>query len=176
MRLVKTRRAKIQTELSTEQLRDWSSRRAFIPADIQNSGRGSPAQFGWQAIPLLRIALQLKDRFHVEFHARRRLFAVLREALHDTSFVKLWGTSVAVYDCESWEVLNADSVDQMATDAIIVHLDSHLAASATKFAMPSLPPTAQLELFPPRSVLTELAPKGDETAAAAHKQQLRGWA
>lgn len=176
MRLVTTRIATTLTGLSTEQLREWSSRRALIPADIQNRGRGSQAQYGWQAILLLRIALQLKGRFHVELHAHRRLFAALREALRATSFLKLWGASVAIYDYENWELFDADSAGQMAADAIIVHLDPHLAVLATEFAMPSPPPTGQLELFPARLVSAEPAPKGDETAAEAQQRPLRGWA
>jgi hypothetical protein len=172
VRLVTTRRATSLTGLSTEQLREWSSRRALIPADIQNRGRGSQAQYGWQAILLLRVALLLKDRFNVELHAHRGLFAALREALGATSFLKLWGTSVAIYDCETWELFDADAAGQMTADAIIVQLDPHLAVLAAEFAMPS-PPTGQLELFPARLVSVEPAPKSDETAAEAQQQPSR---
>lgn len=176
VRLVTTRRATSLTGLSTDQLREWSSRRALIPADIQNRGRGSQAQYGWQAILLLRIALQLKNRFHVELHAHRRLFSALREALHARSFLKLWGASVAIYDCETWELLDADSASQVATDAIIVHLDPHLAVLAAEFDVPSPLSTGQLELFPARLVSAEPASTGDETAAEAQQQLSRGWA
>lgn len=173
MRLVTTRRATRLTGLSTEQLREWSSRRALIPADIQNRGRGSQAQYGWQAILLLRVAMLLKDRFHVELHAHRGLFAALRGALGATSFLRLWGTSVAIYDCETWELVDADAAGQMATDAIIVQLDPHLAVLAAEFAMPGPPPTGQLELFPARLVSAEPAPKGDEMAAEVQQPPSR---
>lgn len=173
MRLVTTRRATILTGLSTEQLREWSSRRALIPADIRNRGRGSQAQYGWQAILLLRVALLLKDRFHVELHAHRGLFAALREALGATSFLKLWGTSVAIYDSETWELFDADAAGQKKPDAIIVQLDPHLAVLAAEFAMPGPPPTGQLELFPARLVAGEPAPKCNETATEVEQQLSR---
>lgn len=173
MRLVTTRRATSLTGLSTEQLREWSSRRALIPADIQNRGRGSQAQYGWQAILLLRIALLLKDRFHIELHAHRGLFAALREALADTSFLKLWGASVAIYDCETWELVDADVAGQMTADAIVVQLDPHLAVLAAEFAMSGPPPTGQLELFPARLVSVEPAPQGEATAAEVQQQPSR---
>ncbi|TGT35891.1 MULTISPECIES: hypothetical protein [unclassified Mesorhizobium] len=172
MRLVTTRRATNLTGLSTEQLREWSSRRALIPADIQNRGRGSQAQYGWQAILLLRIALLLKDRFHVELHAHRGLFAALRKALGTTSFIKLRGTSVAIYDCETWELIDADAADESA-DAIVVQLDPHLAVLAAEFTMPGPPPTGQLELFTARLVSAEPASKGDEMAAEVLQQPSR---
>jgi hypothetical protein len=173
VRLVTTRRATSLTGLSTEQLREWSSRRALIPADIQNRGRGSQAQYGWQAILLLRVALLLKDRFHVELHAHRGLFAALRQALGATSFLKLWGTSVAIYDCETWELIDAEAAGQMTADAIIVHLDPHLTVLAAEFAMQGPPPTGQLELFPARLVSAEPALTFDETAAEVQKQPSR---
>ena len=170
VRLVTTSRATSLTGLSTEQLREWASRRALIPADIQNRGRGSQAQYGWQAILLLRIALLLKDRFHIELHAHRGLFATLREALGATSFLKLWGTSVVIYDCNAWELIDADAASQVTADAIIVQLDRHLAVLAAEFAMPGPPPTGQLELFPVRLVSTESASEGDDTAAEVRRQ------
>lgn len=173
MRLVTTRVAARLTGLSTAQLREWSSRRALIPADIQNRGRGSQAQYGWRAILLLRIALRLKDRFHIELHAHRGLFEALRETLGGISFLKLWGTSLAIYGRETWELIDSDAAGQMKADAIIVHLDPHLAVLAVEFAMPGPPPTGQLELFPARLISTEVASKGNETAAEVHQQPSR---
>lgn len=173
MRLVTTRRATSLTGLSTEQLREWSSRRALIPADIQNRGRGSQAQYGWQAILLLRIALLLKDRFHVELHVHRGLFAALREALGATSFLKLWSASIAIYDCETWELIDANVAGQMPADAIIVQLDPHLEVLAAEFAMPGPPQTGQLELFPARLVSVEPVAIVDEGAADVQLQPSR---
>lgn len=173
MRLVTTRIATSLTGLSTEQLREWSSRRALIPADIQNRGRGSQAQYGWQAILLLRIAVRLKDCFHIELHAHRGLFKALRETLGGISFLKLWGASLAIYGRENWELIDADGVGQMTADAIIVQLDPHLAVLAAEFAMPGPPPTGQLELFPARLVSTEATSKGNEPASEVHQKPSR---
>lgn len=152
MRLVTTRIAANLTGLSTEQLREWSNRRALVPADIQNRGRGSPAQYGWQTILQLRIAALLKDRFHLELHAHRGLFRKMHEALADISFLKLWGASLAIYDSEHWELLGVEDAWLVDTDAIVIQLNPHLEVLAAEFAMPGPPPSGQLELFPARLI------------------------
>lgn len=169
MRLVTTRRATGLTGLSVDQLREWSSRRALIPADVQNRGRGSPAQYSWQTILLLRIASTLRDRFHIELHAQRRLFGSLREALDRMSFLKLWGSRLAIYDSESWELIDADLERALQSEAIIIQLDPHLVILAAEFAMPSPIPTGQLELFPARLVAVE----SKETLAVARRPSRR---
>ena len=155
MRLVTTRTATRLTGLSTEQLREWSNRRALIPADVQRRGRGAAAQYGWQAILLLRIAVMLKDRFHLELHAHRGLFAALREMLAGVSFIGLWGCSIAIYDADEWRLLDASETDLPEADAIIIKLDPHLSVLAVELAMPSPTSSGQLDLFPARLVPTE---------------------
>lgn len=152
MRLVTTRIATILTGLSVEQLREWSSRRALIPADIQNRGRGSSAQYSWQTILQLRIAVLLKDRFHLELHAHRGLFQQMHEALAGISFLKLWGANIAIYGTEHWDLLEGDNAGQVDADAIIIQLNPHLEMLAAEFAMPGPPPSGQLELFPVRLI------------------------
>jgi hypothetical protein len=155
VRLVATRVATNLTGLSTEQLREWSSRRALIPADIQRRGRGSPAQYGWQALLLLRVAALLKGRFHVELQAHRRLFGAMREALKGISFLRLWGSAIVVYDANNWELLDSSAAGAVQADAIIIRLDPHLAVLATEFPMPNPVPAGQLELFPARLIQDE---------------------
>jgi hypothetical protein len=152
VRLVATRVATNLTGLSTEQLREWSSRRALIPADIQRRGRGSPAQYDWQALLLIRIAALLKERFHIELHAHRGLFGAMREALRGISFLRLWGRAIAIYGANNWELLDVSAVGAVVADAIIIRLDPHLAVLATEFAVPNPVPAGQLELFPARLV------------------------
>lgn len=152
MRLVTTRIATRLTGLSTDQLREWSGRRALIPADVQKRGRGSPSLYGWQTILLLRIAALLKDRFHLELQAQRHLFAALREALKGVSFLRLWGSSLAIYGSASWELFDVGFDGALASDAIIIQLDPHLAVLAAEFAMPGPTAVGQLELFPARLV------------------------
>lgn len=165
MRLVTTRIATSLTGLSINQLREWSSRRALIPADVQNRGRGSPAQYGWQAILLLRVAVQLKDRFHLELHAHRGLFAAMREALDRISFLRLWGNSLVIYDAETWQLFDARFNVAPASDAIIIRLDPHLAVLAAEFAMPKPASAGQLELFPARLVSADRNSEDDAAAS-----------
>ena len=77
MRLVTTRDATRLTGLSTEQLREWTSRRALIPPDVKPKGHGAPARYSWQTILLLRLAVTLRDRFKLELQAHRDLFSEL---------------------------------------------------------------------------------------------------
>ena len=57
MRLVPTRQALQLTGLSSAKLREWTSRRALIPADVPSKKQGSSAQYTWQTILLLRLAV-----------------------------------------------------------------------------------------------------------------------
>ncbi|HEY8263651.1 MAG TPA: MerR family transcriptional regulator, partial [Methyloceanibacter sp.] len=51
------------TGLSTEKLREWTSRRALIPADVKPRRKGSPAKYTWQTILILRLAVTLREQF-----------------------------------------------------------------------------------------------------------------
>lgn len=173
VRLVTTRIATRLTGLSTDQLREWSSRRALIPADVQNRGRGSPAQYGWQAILLLRIAAQLKDRFHLELHAHRGLFAAMRETLERVSFLRLWGSSLVIYDAETWQLFDARFNIAPRSDAINIRLEPHLAVLAAEFAMPNPATAGQLELFPARLIPADRNRKADAAATDVRVQTQR---
>src|SRR5262249_25854188 len=127
MRLLSTREASKLTGLSTGQLREWTSRRALIPADVRPKGHGSPAQYTWQTVLLLLIAVTLRGRFRVELQAHRKLFEKLRQALHGTSFPGLWGKSLALYGGERWAFLKVHAeLEQATKDAIVLRLDPHL--------------------------------------------------
>lgn len=153
MRLVTTREATSLTGLSTDQLREWTSRRALIPADIQHRGRGSPAQYAWQTILLIRIAATLRDRFRIELQTHRRLFSALRAVLARTSFVALWGRSLAIYDASIWAMLDPGEAPPLNRDAIVIRLDPHLVVLSEGFTLSGPGNPGQLELFPARSVL-----------------------
>jgi hypothetical protein len=89
MRFVTTPTATLLTGLSTVTLREWTSRRALIPADLPPKGKGSPAGFTWQTILLLRVAVLLRNRFHFELQPHLTLFANLKAGLQHTSFIGL---------------------------------------------------------------------------------------
>ncbi len=152
MRLVPTRRAIALTGLSSVTLREWTSRRALIPADVAAKKRGSSASFGWQTILLLRLAVAMRDRFHLELQANKELFASIRCSMSKQSFIALWGKSLIVFDAKRWCLL--DDLSQLGSDddaVLIIRLDPHLSVLANGFDL-SRPATGQLDLFPALAV------------------------
>jgi hypothetical protein len=79
------------TGLAAEKPREWTSRRALIPADRRPQGKGSPAKFSWQTILGLRVAVLLRNQFRLELQAHKAAFADLRKLLRSQSFIALWG-------------------------------------------------------------------------------------
>ncbi len=153
MRYVKTRVASQLTGLSTEKLREWTSRRALIPADVKPAGRGSSAKYSWQTILLLRIAVTLRERFDVELQANHKVLSGLREGLQYTSFIYLWGKLLAIRADRSWTLLNEFDPGQLSDDAILIRLNPHLEVLSQGFALPrSLTVPGQLDLFPAQAV------------------------
>jgi DNA-binding transcriptional MerR regulator len=152
MRVVSTRDACRLTGLSTNKLREWTSRRALIPADIRPKSQGSPAKYSWQTILLLRIAVTLRDGFHLELQAYRPVLASLRGKLRNTSFVALWGKSLAIHTDHSWVWLD-DADAPLLADALVIRLDQHLDILSQGFALPR--PSAasgQLDFFPAQAI------------------------
>lgn len=144
------------TGLSSEQLREWTIRRALIPADIKPKGHGSPARFSWQTILLLRLAATLRDHFKVELQAHRELFANLRASLGGVSFISLWGKSLALYGAHDWKILDREDNVDNGDDLILLRLDSHLKILSAGFALPQ--PSAspgQFQLFPAQGVVAD---------------------
>jgi hypothetical protein len=153
MRIVTTPDATVLTGLSTLTLREWTSRRALIPVDIPPKSKGSPAGFTWQTILVLRIAVVLRDRFHLELQPHRRLFASLKSSLLRTSFIALWGKALALQGDDDWLLFEEAEAAQFNVDALIIHLQPHLETLSVGFVLPR--PTllpGQLELFPTRSI------------------------
>ena len=153
MRFVTTPDATVLTGLTTATLREWTSRRALIPADVPPKGKGSPASFTWQTILLLRIAVTLRDRFHLELQPHRTLFARLKTGLRRTSFIALWGKALALHGGDGWAFVEEANSPPLNDDAVIIRLQPHLEALSVGFALPRPTPSAgQLELFPARSI------------------------
>lgn len=153
MRFVTTPDATQLTGLSTATLREWTSRRALIPADVPPKGKGSPAGFTWQTVLLLRVAVTLRDRFHLELQPHRTLFASLKTGLRRTSFIALWGKTLALQGGDDWTLVDEAETLQLNNDAVIIRLQTHLEALSVGFALPRPGPSSgQLELFPARSI------------------------
>lgn len=153
MRFVTTPDATVLTGLSTATLREWTSRRALIPADVPPKGKGSPAGFTWQTILLLRIAVTLRDKFHLELQPHRTLFASLKTGLRRTSFLALWGKALALQGGDGWTLIEEAEAPPLNEDTVIIRLQPHLEALSVGLALPRPTPSpGQLELFPARSV------------------------
>lgn len=161
MPLVPTRQATALTGLSTVKLREWTSRRALIPADVPPKSKGSPAQYSWQTVLLLRLAVTLRNRFHMELQAHRPLFASLGHSLRSKSFVALWDKVLAVHGVDDWSMIDGNAVELLSGDAVVIRLNPHLMILSEGFALPK-PARAngQLDLFPALPV--------DEPRAPAH--------
>ncbi len=150
MRLVKASEVQKLTGLSADQLREWTTRRGLIEPDLKPSGPGSRARYAWQTVLLLRLAVVLKESFHIELHAQRALFSGLAERLAKVSFPALRG-SVLVIGCEgTFSILPIEEIRSPATDLLMLRLDPHLDVLSTEFAL--IEPIRQLPLFPARAV------------------------
>lgn len=132
--LVPTPTVSTLTGLSTAKLREWTSRRALIPADVPPQGKGSPAQFGWQTVLVLRVAVVLRQRFQVELQAHKASFAELRSMIQAASFPSLWGCKAALDAGNTW-TLSPVGAPLMA-DAMVLCLDPHLEAIRDGFSLP----------------------------------------
>ena len=177
MPFVSTRQATKLTGLSTAKLREWTSRRALIPADVPPKAQGSPAQYSWQTILLLRLAVTLRERFHLELQAHCEIFRSLRCNLQEKSFLALWGKLLALHGEECWSLLDAEDIPELAEDVLLIRLDPHLEVLATRFPMPhpfSAP--GQLDLYPIQSVSgrrAQTTPARHTSDATARQTALR---
>lgn len=131
--LVGTRHAKRLTGLTTEQLRDWTSRRALIPADVKPKGHGSPARYSWQTILLLRIAVVLRDRFKLELQAQRALFSDMATELAQLRISSLYGKVLTVRGGKRWKLVDPADLAILGGDFIAIDLESHLELLAKEF-------------------------------------------
>ena len=145
--LVTTRMAVKLTGLSTEQLREWTIRRALIPADVKPKGHGSPAQYTWQSILVLRLALVLRDRFKMELHAHRGLLTDLRYNFGQMAFRSLWGKSLALHGEQRWTLLEREELTGTCNDCILLRLDPHLQKLEEPFSIFHPMPPEQYQLF-----------------------------
>ncbi|MFZ2156847.1 MAG: MerR family transcriptional regulator [Bradyrhizobium sp.] len=155
MQLVTTRDATRLTGLSTEQLREWTSRRALILPDVKPKGHGSPARYSWQTILLLRLAVTLRDRFKLELQAHRDLFSDLGAGLSGTSFLSLWGKSLVLHGGRRWSLIDPADASAVTDDCIVLRLDLHLQELSDSFSLPKPVMPGQFQLFPALGVVAD---------------------
>jgi len=132
--------------LSADQLREWTVRRGLIHPDIPASRQGQRAQFGWQTVLLLRLAVVLRSRFHVELQVHRDLLFRARKLFNGRSFPGLWNTRLAIYGLDSCALLGGSDPLPAEQDVILLGLNVHLEALSQGFGVSE--PIAQLPLFP----------------------------
>lgn len=179
MRLVTTPVAARLTGLSTKKLREWTSRRALIPADVRPEGKGCPAKFSWQTILVLRVASVMRERFALELQAHEAALADLRRELSRSSFIGLWGQRLAFAPGRGWAIEAVEAVPD--GDALfLIRLDPHLCALRDGFALEDGSANAgQLDLFSLPSLSgrrqpaeASAAPEGVATHAGSRRRAL----
>jgi len=149
MRYATTPEASRLTGLSIEKLREWTSRRALIPSDIPPKCKGSPARYGWQTVLILRLAVTVRDRLHLELQAHKALFDSLRDELRDVPFGDLWGKTLAVHGGSRWQLVGDIRTEMLTDETILMRLDPHLEVVAAGFDLPNASTRfGQIELFP----------------------------
>lgn len=146
MRLIGSRDVLKLTGLSSDQLREWTARRGLIHPDIPALRRGQQAQFGWQTVLLLRLAVVMRSRFHIELQVHRDLLLRARELLNGRSFPGLWNHQLAIFGLESCALLGCSDPLPADLDVILLGLNAHLEALSQGFGVSER--IAQLPLFP----------------------------
>lgn len=145
MRLITACDVQRLTGLTADQLREWTARRSLIQPDNKPRGPGSRARYSWQTVLLLRLAVVMKQVFHIELHAQRSLFIDLAQRLSGTSFPTLRGKSLVVWTDGRFDIALAGSIHAFNEDALIIRLDPHLDVLSASFDLAQ--PDHQLPLF-----------------------------
>lgn len=146
MRLLRSREVQALTGLSADQLREWTNRRGLVAPDVPPRGKGSQARFSWQTVLVLRLAVVLRQEFHVELQAQREFFAGLQRELAGRSFPALWPTSVVLSGSGRWALLNVEEVEIGSNKGcIVLPFAPHLQVLSVGFGLPDT--MQQLPLF-----------------------------
>lgn len=146
MRLVRAREVQVLTGLSADQLREWTGRRGLVSPDVPARGKGTQARFSWQTVLVLRLAVVLKQKFHVELQAQREFFAWLQRELAGRSFPALWQLVVVLHAPGQWELSDMEGV-RLSSDESFMALPfaPHLRTLSVEFGLAE--PVRQLPLF-----------------------------
>jgi len=94
---------------------------------------------------VLRLAVVLRTRFHVELEVHRHLLASARKLFAGASFLSLWDGALAIYGRTRCELLTAHAPLPADEDAILLRLNRHLEALSRGFGLPE--PVSQLPLI-----------------------------
>lgn len=154
------------TGLSADQLREWTVRRGLIHPDVPALRRGQQAQFSWQTVLLLRLAVVMRAQFHVELQIHRDILNHARELLCGRSFPSLWGSRLAIFGLDQCALIGANESVPADRDAILLGLNDHLEILSQRFGVTE--PIAQLQLFPTVGLRRREPPVEVEVNIALH--------
>jgi hypothetical protein len=172
LRFVPTPVASQLTGLSTDKLREWTSRRALIPADVRPKRKGCPAEFSWQTVLILRIAVLLRNQFSLKLQSHKASFADLRAELCNRSFIALWGQRLALHPSGTWLSLIRD-YPAPAADFLSIRLDPHLAVLRDEFGLSDAGiDRGQLDLFSLPAIHKKAAPRAREVGRTAGRRSV----
>jgi hypothetical protein len=146
MRLINAGVVQELTGLTADQLREWTTRRDLIKPDLEPNGPGSRARYAWQTVLLLRLAVALRQTFHVELQAQRSLFIALANRLAKAPFPALQGTALVVRGSGTFDIVPLEEIQIVDADVLIIRLDPHLDVLSVGFGLNE--PMRQLPLFP----------------------------
>jgi hypothetical protein len=167
MKYVGTPETSELTGLSVETLREWTVRRALIPADLPPRAKGSPARYSWQTVLILRLAVSLKNRFHIELQAHKPLFAQLKEEMQHLEPADLGGKALLLLGEGGWTL--ADDAVSARADVLVIHLKSYLDSLSEFFGFADAA-SQQFSLFPTDNPSTERKePRGTPVAAVSQE-------
>lgn len=133
------------TGLTPDQLREWTHRRRLIKPDSEPHGPGSRALYSWQTVLLLRLAVVLKESFHVELQAHCDLFDALSKALTHRPFHSLGGCALIIYSDMQFDITDVSEFQAGTLDSLILRLDPHLDVLSSNFDL--VEPMVQFPLF-----------------------------
>jgi hypothetical protein len=165
MRYAGTRETCELTGLSVEVLREWTIRRALIPADVLPRAKGSQAQYSWQTILILRLAATLRNRFHVELQAHKTLFAQLKDAMRDLDPSDLMTMTLLLAGDGVWTLV--EGLTRERAEALAIQLKPHLEPLFGFFNLPD-DSVQQIELFPTSSIAAE---RKEPSSIRAHERR-----
>jgi len=129
MELVQFSDALRLTNLSENQLREWCGKRGLFQPTVPARGPGRLALFSWQDLIALRIFHEIISVFGGRASGWATGVGGLRQRLDDQFFPSLWGKS-AIFSDQSSAALGIFSGVSLASAALIVPLDPHLAVVA----------------------------------------------
>jgi DNA-binding transcriptional MerR regulator len=135
------------TGLTADQLREWTHRRGLIKPDAEPHGPGSRARYSWQTVLLLRLAVVLKESFHIELQAHRDLFAALSQRLANRPFHALRGCALLIQpDTQfQFDIVDISEFRAEQIDTLLIRLDPHLDVLSADFDQ--IEPVDQFPLF-----------------------------